>query len=178
MGPWSASCASETFLACRLREVGPLFLISDISDEAAVTLAGAGGGVVAVSGCAWCTSSVRGRGGANDLIRRTFKALPHSSGDETPDGEQLSLPDATRGEWQADGLTHNIIFLWLAYTLYQEANANNTTVLVLVSGIWYLVYCTSPIAYPIVNGYSPSGTWGPRTVPGPSILPRRLAVVQ
>ena len=33
----------------------------------------------------------------------------------------------------------------------------------LVSGIWYLVYCTGPIAYPIVNGYSPSGTWGPRT---------------
>ena len=32
-----------------------------------------------------------------------------------------------------------------------------------VSGIWYLVYCTGPIAYPIVNGYSPSGTWGPRT---------------
>ena len=27
----------------------------------------------------------------------------------------------------------------------------------LVSGIWYLVYCTGPIAYPIVNGYSPSG---------------------
>ena len=36
----------------------------------------------------------------------------------------------------------------------------------LVSGIWYLVYCTSPIAYPIVNGYSPSGTWGPRTSTG------------
>ena len=35
-----------------------------------------------------------------------------------------------------------------------------------VSGIWYLVYCTSPIAYPIVNGYSPSGTWGPRTSTG------------
>ena len=39
-------------------------------------------------------------------------------------------------------------------------------VLPLVSGIWYLVYCTSPIAYPIVNGYSPSGTWGPRTSTG------------
>ena len=35
---------------------------------------------------------------------------------------------------------------------------------------WYLVsglvYCASPIAYPIVNEYSPSGTRGPRTSTG------------
>ena len=45
-----------------------------------------------------------------------------------------------------------------------------------VSGIWYLVYCTSPIAYPIVNGYSPSGTWGPRTSTGGLVIVLRARV--
>ena len=34
-----------------------------------------------------------------------------------------------------------------------------------VCGMWYLVYCTGPIVYPICNVYSPSGTRGPRTSP-------------
>ena len=42
-----------------------------------------------------------------------------------------------------------------------EGPIKSLPVRVLVSGIWYLVYCTGPIAYPIVNGYSPSARGAP-----------------
>ena len=80
--------------------------------------------------------------------------------------------DCSSDEWLISSAALPIGITVYKFTIYFEVQVHTA----LVSGIWYLVYCTSPIAYPIVNGSSPSGTWGPRTSTGGLVIVLRARV--